>query len=289
MRRSTYGFRRCVSTLVCLGAAWSAPVRGQSTAPLVSDPGSTVGVTLGFVAEVPPYGTFGDVDSDGAEANGTSLLTLFPTDPPFTHAILHSIHMNIDQLEFEYRVLAVIRLYVTLSDLAFDSTGPANGGIDAAGHAVFPALPLRVSGMAHVVCETLGIDAYMEIDDSMVAPFQAVISEDAGDVILDGIVIPPFHGEFGPAELPPGVDSLVIDVTTDAGDVRLRGPYDAAVLGDGDADGDVDLVDYSALHACLDGPNMPVDVFCTLFDFDGDGDVDLADYAEFQRAFAKER
>lgn len=55
--------------------------------------------------------------------------------------------------------------------------------------------------------------------------------------------------------------------------------------GDGDRDGDVDLVDYEALAGCLGGPGAGRGAPCQCFGFDGDGDVDLADFAGFQSVF----
>ena len=65
---------------------------------------------------------------------------------------------------------------------------------------------------------------------------------------------------------------------------------DAMTGGDFDADGDVDLDDYSALVDCLAGPDeapSPPASECAAaclaaFDADADNDVDLADFAEFQ-------
>ncbi|MCK4661134.1 MAG: hypothetical protein KAV82_16560, partial [Phycisphaerae bacterium] len=55
---------------------------------------------------------------------------------------------------------------------------------------------------------------------------------------------------------------------------------------DFDEDCDVDLVDYAAFQACLNGPNNPPAGGCAVdADFDDDGDVDLKDFAEFQVAF----
>ncbi|HEY3246498.1 MAG TPA: hypothetical protein VGM03_24390 [Phycisphaerae bacterium] len=62
--------------------------------------------------------------------------------------------------------------------------------------------------------------------------------------------------------------------------------------GDADLDGDVDLVDYSAMSACLSGPAQgdgfvpPSSACLQHFDLPApDGDVDLADVAAFQNAF----
>ena len=56
-------------------------------------------------------------------------------------------------------------------------------------------------------------------------------------------------------------------------------------LGDLDADGQNDLVDYAILAGCMDGPDQPLADGCDATDFDGDGDADLADFAMFQAAF----
>ncbi len=51
---------------------------------------------------------------------------------------------------------------------------------------------------------------------------------------------------------------------------------------DSDGDSDVDLQDYAAINACIDGPDVSANGGCECVDFDGDGDVDLSDAAEFQ-------
>ena len=60
------------------------------------------------------------------------------------------------------------------------------------------------------------------------------------------------------------------------------------VFGDADADGDVDLDDWAAVHSCVTGVGgTPLGEGCELFDFDWDGDVDLTDLAVFQRLFGR--
>lgn len=56
----------------------------------------------------------------------------------------------------------------------------------------------------------------------------------------------------------------------------------AAVPGDCDGDGDVDLDDYAGLESCLFGPNRGVGGGCECFDFDGSGHIDFLDLAELQ-------
>ena len=58
------------------------------------------------------------------------------------------------------------------------------------------------------------------------------------------------------------------------------------VTDDCNADGGVNLIDYSDFESCLSGPDGAAwTSSCSCFDIDGDEDVDLADMAEFQRAF----
>jgi len=59
----------------------------------------------------------------------------------------------------------------------------------------------------------------------------------------------------------------------------------AAVPGDCDGDGEVDLDDFAELHSCVAGPGGGLGPGCECFDNDGNGDVDLADFAWFQVAF----
>lgn len=59
----------------------------------------------------------------------------------------------------------------------------------------------------------------------------------------------------------------------------------AAVPGDADQDGDVDLADFLAFQRCFSGPGLPLPDACEPFDGDTDGDVDLADLLRFQSVF----
>ncbi len=52
-------------------------------------------------------------------------------------------------------------------------------------------------------------------------------------------------------------------------------------LGDGDCDGDVDVIDFAALQACFAGPDEPATAACAAMRFDADTDVDASDFAAF--------
>jgi hypothetical protein len=59
-----------------------------------------------------------------------------------------------------------------------------------------------------------------------------------------------------------------------------------ATPSDFDADGDVDLPDFSMFQLCFAGPNRPPAANCSVnADLDGDADVDLADFSLFQACF----
>jgi hypothetical protein len=64
--------------------------------------------------------------------------------------------------------------------------------------------------------------------------------------------------------------------------VLLRPP----LIGETDADGDVDLDDFAFATNCMAGPNAPITSDCACADADGDGDVDFADIGVLQRVFA---
>jgi len=66
----------------------------------------------------------------------------------------------------------------------------------------------------------------------------------------------------------------------------LEGPAIIPPVGDTDADGDLDLLDFGVLAGCAAGPELPAIGDCGCSDFDQDGDVDLLDFAELQIRFA---
>ncbi len=65
--------------------------------------------------------------------------------------------------------------------------------------------------------------------------------------------------------------------------LRIREAEAAAVPGDTDNDGDVDVFDFLAFEACELGPEFPLEAGCEGLDFDEDGDVDFGDFSTFQR------
>lgn len=77
----------------------------------------------------------------------------------------------------------------------------------------------------------------------------------------------------------------------DEGSTKLMGSCGSLVhnpTGDHEADGDVDLIDYAVMSACLEssGPGSAVlPTGCGVFDFDSNGEIDLRDYSSFTTLF----
>lgn len=258
--------------------------RGQATAPLVTDPGSTATMTMD-VEFTSFLGTATDSDTDTAPATGTSLLTLFPTSPPFTDCIMQTLDVEIGELQFNFRFFLIVTADVTVSNLRLLSTNGFPGTIDGAGNAFFPTAAVQVTGNVHLVSAFFGLDENLPLDSTLENPLSARITESSGVVFLDELVIPPLVEDINSNDLPDGVEAAQVAIDTDASNVVFEGPHSPAWLGDHDADGDIDLDDYAALPDCLTGPDVPATVLCTLFDFNDDADVDLMDVADFQVEF----
>jgi len=56
-------------------------------------------------------------------------------------------------------------------------------------------------------------------------------------------------------------------------------------VGDYNADGMVNLVDYASFAACMTGPATSIDPGCEVFDPNNDGKLDMADVRLFQLGF----
>jgi len=286
-----------VMELVALAAlvGWGTQARAQSTAELVDDPGSTVTVAATVVA-ISGSTTLDDSDSDTANVSAFGTVTLFPDAPSANHALLHNFAIDIDPLALHFCFLNIGSCLsganITITDLHIETTSPGDGPLAGGGDVTFDGVVTHATGVATVVGTGLlagQIDQVVPIDVSSTGTLAAHVSVAAGSVTLDGFNLPPTSASVPPENLPSGFDSITVDLVVDASNVSLSGAYVASLLGDADADGDIDLADHAAFVDCMTGPLGVATPPCTLLDLDVDGDVDLRDFAAMQGLLAPSR
>ncbi len=284
--------RRAAQTLVILTvfAAVVVPAAAQSTALLDEDAGSTISATATVVGTAEGI-NFNETDTASAAVTGDMTLSLFPLDPPFDGVTLQAMNVSAANLNFEYCLagfgsvcLAGADVVVTGLDITLLS--PTSSDLSVAGDAEFQAAHLHITGTATVTGTGLVADLNetLPIDITTNATQSAVITTAGGVVTFTGLVFPEVSQVIPPEDLPSGVSALAIDLSVNAANVSFSGPHQPALLGDLDADADIDAADHAGFVECLAGPGAPIDIPCPLVDFDFDGDVDLMDYAAFVRA-----
>jgi len=257
----------------------------QDTATLETIPDAGIAATMDLVIQTTLFGTLSGSDTDSAAAVGASTTTLF-YEPPYTDALVHTLWSDAGDLAYRYSFLfglVTIDIYVT--DLRIEADASFIGQIAPDGTAEFPEAPLRITATVRWVSAALGVDETVYIDASEPNPISMRITESAGVITLDGIEFPILVYEGDPATLPPLVTALTAFIEVDSTDLVYRGPATPSVIGDGNADGVIDLSDYVLSSECLAGPDVITSVPCSLFDFDMDEDVDEMDFADFQVVF----
>ena len=157
--------------------------------------------------------------------------------------------------------------------------GSADGSSSAFDHLSFASveteLPLgetlTLSGHYNPLTTTLTyrIDGLVEmsVDITQRPPF----GSPAGQFAVDRFSISSY---FDGEDFTPETISLVATVAYES--------VEFIALGDGDDDGDVDLIDFGGFQRCFSGRDGSAPNACASYDFDGDGDVDIDDYAVFQ-------
>jgi hypothetical protein len=139
-------------------------------------------------------------------------------------------------------------------------------------------------------------DDSFTIQNAGAAPLHYVINNDAswlnvvpGEGTCAGETdILTIHYDVG--SLPPGTYVATLAVSDPS---AMNNPQTVTVAvqvgayaADLDADGDVDLADFTLFQLCFNGPNRPPTANCTAgADFDHDNDVDLGDFIAFQVCF----
>jgi hypothetical protein len=270
----------CVAVSTVTSATYA-----QDTANLETIPEAGITATMDLVIETTLFGTLNGSDTDSAAAIGASTTTLF-YEPPYTDALVHTLWLDADPLAFRYSfLLGLVTIDIDVTDLRIEAEESFVGQVAPDGTAEFPEAPLRITATVRWVSTALGVDDTVYIDASEPNPVNARLTESAGVVTLDQIEFPVLVYEGDPETLPPAISALTATITVDSTDLVYRGPATPSIIGDGNADGVIDLSDYVLLSDCLAGPDVITPVPCSLFDFDADDDVDEWDFAEFQVAF----
>lgn len=261
-----------------------AYANAQSTAQLSGNPGSALTVSAHVVA-VSGSTTLDDTDADTASVTGAAALSLFPDAPGANYAELHHLALDVDTLSLSFCFVQFISCLsganITIDNLHVETTAPGEGP-RVGGTVTFDGVVTRMTGTATVNGTGLlagQIDQVIPIDVTSAGLLSAHVSVAGGTVTLNGLVIPPASASVPPEDLPAGFDSVTVDLTLDAHAIALSGPYADSLLGDTDADGDIDLADHAAFTECITGPLGIATPPCTLVDFDADGNVDLMDFA----------
>lgn len=128
--------------------------------------------------------------------------------------------------------------------------------------------------------------AYVVNDGSFAAPavagtYTVELAATGASVLKPGINLDAnYDGNF----------SVMVSPTAHPGDVLAGDSFSFTVLmpvvADHDADGDVDLADFTYFLICFNGPRRPPAAgSCEQADFDSDSDVDLADFTAFLICF----
>lgn len=157
--------------------------------------------------------------------------------------------------------------------------GSADGSSSAFDHLSFASVEtelslgetLTVSGHYNPLTTklTYRIDELVElsVDITELPPF----GSPAGQFAVDRFSISSY---FDGEDFTPETISLLATVAYES--------VEFTALGDGDHDGDVDLVDFGRFQRCFTGDERMATDECAFYDFDGDGDVDIDDYSVFQ-------
>jgi hypothetical protein len=123
--------------------------RAQSRASLTTDPGA--GATLTAEIDVVlATGPVSDTDTQTTNVTGSSVATLLPTDPPFDHAVMHTLDITGSPVTFDFCLIEFIGclsgLQVTITDLNIVLLERTDGPIAANGDTTLPDTALAATG-----------------------------------------------------------------------------------------------------------------------------------------------
>ncbi len=161
-----------------------------------------------------------------------------------------------------------------------------------------PVLPGSVNGETFRLWRCGDDGRFGTEDDVAISAAAIIVDDDRAVFDLTGVALPPqtyrvaltgageapitdfcgrpLAGHFG-GSFPSGADGVPAD---------FAAVFYLMARADFDADGDVDLGDFTHLRVCFNGPNRPpLPIGCSDTDLDADGDCDLDDFGIFQACF----
>jgi len=213
--------------------------------------------------------TFNETNYEGAIA-----LSLVPA-PGFERRVI-----------FEYNLDGITARPPVIATLAYRVRGGARFPAPSAGLQIFtyPADLLEQLG-------DYSRSPSLFVAEELIIPFQPTtlyninISSLINEALTNGTKKIAFRFQIDP-DTAPDSNQVFMDALDSEPSSKPSITVDDGILGDFDADGDVDVEDYAILAPCISGPYRPATPACRPCDGDLDGDVDLIDVADFLYAMS---
>ncbi len=270
-----------------LAHVWASTALGQIRGDLVESGGNNSGLRIDLLIESSEFGELSAEQGRGGSILGTARVMAFPAEAPLTGIVVESWYADVEpaSASFEF-VEGSVAVDVTLLEYEarlLESGQAVVGGIGPPENFQIDSAEYEVGATVRLVSVELGLDVTLHSRGKVRAPFAGRIVLAAGSLFLGYTPPPEITLAAAPDDLPAGVTAVEVGLSMDAGNTNYHGPAEAAMLGDSDLDGDVDLFDFSFADGCIaDMGNL----LCALHDFDGSGVITLVDLGGLQVAFS---
>ncbi len=246
----------------------------------IMPPSNTVRVTVSFESDTGFGLAEGSDVGNSLNTGGQAVVTGFPNSDHFVAAAVHRFDLESQGTFWIIPVIFGSTDYrVGVSNIRVNAVERSDAFIEGFDNATLEYSPVSLSGTIR-----FREDSFFGFD--VTEDFVAVVSPVDVEIDQDGVMIFGINqpliatGQFDAFELPYDVFTLSYTVQVDS--IRYTGDWFDA-FGDDDADGDVDLRDFSRFQLCTDEEIK--EPFCYIFDFDVDEDVDLLDWGGMQAGF----
>jgi hypothetical protein len=265
--------RQYLAATAVATAALGATASAESTADLVVDAGSTVSVEL-VVAIDTSFGLDTDSDTVTKTIDGVGMAVVGADAPPFLSLALPSLSFDLGSAEFSYQffclpIIGCQNMNVSVSNFMIGLDAGGVSGPVKGGNAAYPTAPF-VSSFDYNVTGLATINGSSVVPD--VYSFGTSVGASGDNLVLSSMYLDSITFEIDPAELPVGVNSVVITANVDLSGATMSGPLvSSGSPADFNGDGVVNGADLGLLLAAW-GPckGCPEDL-------NGDGVVNGAD------------